>query len=116
MKRDTRGKYEQIESEFGSMNQDDYGFVGLENELVFGEVLFEVKIRQNWICIDIKIYKHPCTYIKGHYSYHDCKWNRFHTPLSEFNGWFLAISLPYGATAQILSMDIDNNLIFDTVE
>lgn len=116
MKRDTRGKYEGIESEFGSMNQDDYECIGLDNELVFGEVLFEVKIKQDWICVDIKIYKHPCTYLKGHYSYHDCKWNRFRTPLSEFNDWFLAISLPYGSTAQILSMDIDNDLIFNTVE
>ena len=112
MRHDTRGKYEQIQSELGSMNENDYDWIGVDNELVFGEVVFNVKIKKNWIYIDIKIYKHPYTYIKGSYSYHDCKWNRFYTPLTEFNDWYLAISLPYGATAQILSLDIDNNLMF----
>lgn len=113
MNHDKRERYERLQNELGTMSDDEYDDIGCDDELVFGEVVLEMKIQKSWICADIKIYKHPSTCLKGAYEYHDSKWNRFYKPLSQFQDWFLSISLPHGATAQILSMDIDNELIFN---
>lgn len=113
---DEASRYDQIKSEVEVNDDNDLQtqFDGkIKHELQFGEVVFEVKLNGDWIGIDIKIYKHPNTSMTGHMAYHDCQWSRLYSARNRCNYWFLALSIPIGASGQILSVDIDNDLVFD---
>ena len=113
---DERSRYDQIKSEVEINDDNDLEkpFAGrLKHELQFGEVVFEIKLNGEWIGADIKIYKHPNTSIDGHMAYHDCQWSQLYSTRNRCNYWFLALSIPIGASGQILSVDIDNDIVFD---
>ena len=105
-----------MENELGAMSDDDNNEPACDEELIFGEVVFEVKMREAWIGVDIKMYMHPSKSADGKCQHHDCQWNRFYAPFNLFKNWFLSMSLPQGATAQILSLEIDNEINFNTRE
>ena len=111
---DESGRFDDIKSEVevnddGNLQKQFEGMI--KDELQFGEVVFEIILNGQWIGVDIKIYKHPNTSNNGHMAYHDCKWMRLYSTKMRCNYWFLALSIPIGASGQILSVDIDNNLL-----
>ena len=112
--RDSKQRYERLRNEIDSMSEDDdeYGMpMNFDDELQFGEILFEVKMKDSWIQTNIKVFKHPDTAVNGRIEYQNCQWQHVYT-VQNLGDWFLSVSLPEGGTAQIVNLEIDNDLPF----
>ena len=112
---DDATRYDHIQNEVEVSEDPEKQFDGtIDDELQFGEVVFEIIFNGDWIGADIKIYKHPNSSVDGHMAYQDCQWSRLHASTkNSCKYWFLALSIPVGASGQILSVEIDNDIAFD---